>query len=220
MPRPRERAARCFLMRAAAGAVLAAAPISLAFPAKDRPYRIAGAVRGEDKEWKQVEVLEETSRGVAAQIRYLAPEGRVSAMQSAVHTSLEIFPGRAVEKGGHPGYIVFVLEMANQTTDDVEFNPGQARMTTEKGDMKFALDYTAVHERLRSLGPGAPEVDDVAAAVFDRNVTLKPGGSVRKLLVFDAPREDTFKTIQVRLVEINVASEPTGFLFPFRKFFE
>ncbi|MGH9867390.1 MAG: hypothetical protein ACREAA_04390 [Candidatus Polarisedimenticolia bacterium] len=200
--------------------LLAMMPATAVLAAKDRPYRIAGAQRGPDKEWVPVDVMEQANRGVACQIRYLAPEARTDALKSAVNSSMELFPGRAAEKNGHPGYIVFVLEMANQTTEDVMFNPGQARMVTEKGDMKFPLDYTAVHERLSSLGPGAPEVDEVAAAVFDRTVTLRPGGSVRKLLVFDAPREDTFKTIQVRLHEINVGTEDIGFLFPFRKFFE
>src|SRR5688572_21085977 len=98
MSTPRKRILACLLLALMAGTV--------AFSAKDRPYRIAGAQRNPDKEWVPVEVMEQANRGVACQIRYLAPEARVSAMQSAVPSSMEIFPGRAVEKNATPGYIV------------------------------------------------------------------------------------------------------------------
>jgi hypothetical protein len=182
-----------------------------------KPYRIAGALRGEDRKWAAVEVLEETRDGLSCQIKYLDGEGRRAVLDSSLATSLDLFPVRRAD-GKRPSYLVFVLEITNGTPEAVTFNPTQSRMSTEKGDMEFALDYTAVHERLRAFGDEAPGVDDLQKVLFDRVMTLSPGGSARKLLVFDGPRDDRFRTIQVRLVEVSVGSNGMDFVFPFRKF--
>jgi hypothetical protein len=168
-----------------------------------------------------VDVIEETRDGLSCQIKYLDAEARRSVLGSSLGTPLDLFPVRAAggkEAAAAPSYLVFVLEMTNGTSEDVTFNPAQSRLSTEKGDMKFALDYTAMYERLRALGAEAPGVDDLQRVVFDRVVTLRPGGSARKLLVFESPRDDRYRTIQVRLVEVSVGSNGGDFVFPFRKF--
>jgi len=165
-------------------------------------------------------VLEESRDGVSCEIKYLDVEARRSAIASSLGTPVELFPARGAVGEKRPSYLVFALQMTNNSAEDVTFNPTQSRLSTEKGDMEFALDYSAVYERLRTMGDGAPEMDDVAKVLFDRVVTLRPGGSARKLLAFEAPREDRYRTLQVRLVEVSVGTNGTDFVFPFRKFFQ
>ncbi|HKY32852.1 MAG TPA: hypothetical protein VJV23_09970 [Candidatus Polarisedimenticolia bacterium] len=189
---------------------LAAPPLPAA-----RPYRIAGLERDDKGKWVPAEVLRQSRDGVTAEIKFLDPDARRAVVRAALGGEGNVFPGRAGEKA--PGFLVFVLQLANGSRHDVTFNPGQARLTTEKGDMKFALDYSAVHELTRGLGEGSPGMDDLSAILFDRVVTIRPEGSVRKLLAFPAPREDRYKEIQVRIVELNVGSDGIDLIFPFRK---
>lgn len=187
---------------------------ALAIAAK--PYRIAGAQKGAEG-WQPEEVLEQSRNGVAFQIRFLEPETRRQTMEKALGRDLDLLPGRLDER--RPGYLVFALQIDNRSPEDVHFNPGQARLASDKGDLKFALDYTALFEVARRL-PDPPELDQLGSILFDRPVTIRSGGSVRKLIAFDAPREDRYRTLDVLLVEINVGTTGVDVVFPFRKFFE
>jgi hypothetical protein len=202
--------------------LLSCALLALAPPsphAAQKPYRIAGAQRGEDRKWAPLEVLEESQGGVTCQIKYLDTEARRAAIASGLGTPLDLFPVRGADEK-RTSYLVFVLQMTNNSAEDVTFNPTQSRLSSEKGDMEFALDYTAVYERLRLLGDTRHEMDDVAKVLFDRVVTLRPGGSARKLLAFEAPREDRYRTLELRLVEVNIGTAGVDFVFPFRKFYQ
>ena len=183
-----------------------------------RPYHISGANKDESGKWQAAEVLEHTRGGVSFQIQFLTPEASRKALKGALGRDFDLLPGRA---GGHRrGYLVFVLQIANGSREDVTFNPTQARLATEKGDMEFALDYSALYEASRRLGPDGPGLDELGSALFDRSMSIRPGGSVRKLLAFEAPREDRYKTIEVRLAEVNVGAASIDAVFAFRKFFE
>jgi len=186
--------------------------------AAKKHYRISGAEKDADGKWQPVEELSATIGGMSFTIRFLEPEARVAAIRSVLSRDLDLLPGRVDER--HPGYLVFLLEADNGTGAQVHFNPGQARLASDKGDMKFALDYSALYEVARRAGPAAPSFDEMAAMLFDRGVTIEPGGSVRKLLAFEAPSEDKYKTLEVQLVEVNTGSRGIDFVFPFRKFYE
>ncbi len=202
-------------------AILAALPSGSAAAAEARPYRIAGAEATETKEWRPVDVLELSRNGVSCEMRYLDPEARRATLRSSLGTTMDLFPGRTGEKENErPGYLVFVLQITNNSTERLEFNPGQVRLATEKGDMKFALDYSAIYERMQAAGPDAPDMNEMSKVVFERTITIVQGGSARKLLVFDAPRDDKYKTLAVRVLELNVGTEGVDLIFPFRKFFE
>ncbi|MFQ5844676.1 MAG: hypothetical protein ACE5JG_06770, partial [Planctomycetota bacterium] len=160
-----------------------------------RPYRIAGARKDARGRWRPVERLEQTRGGVSFRIGFLDAGARRSVLRAALGRDVDLLPGRVDE--ARPGYLVFVLELRNGSGRDVLFNPGQARLASEKGDMKFALDYSALYRVSRRLGERGPSLEEIASVVFDRAVTIRPGGSVRKLLAFEAPREDRYRTLEV-----------------------
>src|SRR6185503_15411476 len=115
-------------------AIVAALASGSAGAADAKPYRIAGAEPTETKEWRPVDVLELSRNGVRCEMRYLDPEARRSTLRSSLGTTLDLFPGRTGEKETErSGYLVFVLQINNDSTERVEFNPGQVRLATEKG---------------------------------------------------------------------------------------
>lgn len=187
-----------------------------ASPAKERSYRISAVEADpETTRWRPADLLEQSRLGVRFQIRYLDPAAARRAIVAALGRDLDLLPGRAEER--RPGFIVFLLQVDNASRSEVLFNPGQARLFSNKGDMKFALDYSALYEVARRLGPQAPELDELAVIFFDRLMPIAPGGSARKLLAFDAPRDDRFREFEIRLAEVNVGTEAVDFVFPFRK---
>ena len=195
-------------------AMQAAAPSRAA----SKSYRISAVQPDPEKRWAPVEELAQTRRDVGFKIRFLEPVARRKAIHSVLGRELDMFPGRVDE--AHPGYLVFIMQIDNGGREDVYFNPGQARLLTDRGDMKIALDYSALYEACRPLGNAAPSLDELASVVFDRAVTITPGGSVRKLLAFEAPKEDKYRGFQVQVVEVNVGAVAEDVVFPFRKIFE
>lgn len=189
-----------------------------AAPAASKSYRISAAQLDPEKKWVPVEELAQTRSDVSFKIRFLEPPQRRKAIHSVLGRELDLFPGRVDEM--HPGYLVFIMQVDNGSREDVHFNPGHTRLVTSRGDIKFALDYSALFEVTRPLGNAAPSMEEMASAVFDRAVTITPKGSVRKLLAFEAPREDSYKTFEVQIFEVNVGTTAENVVFPFRKFFE
>jgi len=206
----------CPVIALVLAAAASAAPEPLLAAAK--PYKISGANRDERGKWQPTEVLEQTRSGVVFQMQFLEPDAARRVLSSMLGRDVDLLPGRLGER--RRGYLVFVLQIANASPADVTFNPTQARLSTEKGDMEFALDYSALYDASRLLGPDGPGLEQMATAIFDRSLTIKPEGSVRKLLAFPAPREDKYKTIEVRLAEVNVGAAAVDVVFFFRKFFQ
>jgi len=186
-----------------------------AFPAT-RPYRIAAAIRSEEGKWLPATTHETLNRGVRFQVRHLDPPAGRAAIERGLSRTIDLLPGWRDEK--RPGFILFVLQLDNVSQEEIHFNPGQARLATEKADMKFALDYTALFEAAKRFGASAPTMEEMATVFFDRVMTLKPGGSVRKLLAFESPTEDRWRSADVMIVEIQSGREAIDLHFLFRKF--
>ena len=185
--------------------------------AAQKPYRISGAQRDEKKKWTAVETLTATQQGVTLSIRHIDPEAAAKAVTAALGRDLKLIRGRTPDLD--PGHLAFVVQIDNKSDQQVRFNPSEAWLYTEKGDTKVALDYSELYMLGQKLGAArAPSTDEVASVFFDREIIIQPEGSVRKILAYDAPREDKFRTFEIRMVEVSVGSDPIGFSFPFRKF--
>ncbi len=183
-----------------------------------KTYTIEATSQNESGDWRPVESLQQSRHGVAFDIQFLDPAARREVIEAALGRDVDLLPGRIDDR--RPGFLVFVLKVENGSEADVNFNPTQTRLATEKGDMEFALDYTAFYELARRMEGQAPTFDEVGSIAFDRTILIRPGGSVRKLLAFEAPREDRWRTLEVRLHGVTVGTAEVDVVFPFRKFFE
>lgn len=200
---------------ALACALLCAAAALAAHP---KPYTISGARLNADKKWEAHDVMERQVAGVDFEMKYLDPVAARQAIVHALGRNLDLLPGKADEL--RVGYLVFLTQVANNSPFDVIFNPNMARMITDRGDYKIALDYSGIFEVGSKYGTEAPTLDELAPLFFDRSVTLKPGGSARKMLVFVAPTEDRFKQLEVIFAEVTIGAKPVDVTFTFRKFFQ
>ncbi|MFQ5720083.1 MAG: hypothetical protein ACE5IK_11110 [Acidobacteriota bacterium] len=183
-----------------------------------RVHRLRPARKDEKGKWQPAEVLRQMQSGVTLQIRYLETQKSLDLIAAALGRSVPLIRGRS--SGMDPGHLVFLLQVNNDSPADVHFNPAQVRMASDKGDMMVALDYSAFYSLSRPLGPLAPTMEEVASIFFDRAVTIRPGGSVRKLLAFEAPHDHRFKSVVVKMHEVNIGPQAVEFSFPFRKFVE
>lgn len=182
------------------------------------PYRLSGAVHDAEGKWQPVEIQKQTLGKASFEIRLLDDATRREAFKTALGREVDPFPGRIDETRRY--YFVFVLQVNNDSDSaDIVFNPGQARIATNNEVREFALDYSALYEVASKTGPHAPTLDELASMTFDRVVTIRPGGSIRKLLIFAGPRDDAWKDLEVRLYEV-YTGEPLAIdvRFPFRKF--
>jgi len=177
--------------------------------------RIAGA--GRDAKGKVIarDVLEQATMGVRIAIRYLDGAGRKAALASVPGLAQDLFPEQV--KAGE-GFLVFALELANDAPGELIFEPGQGRLLTDRQDAEFPMDYTSLYGVLAKSGPAAPSLEQVERAVFSRAATIKPGGSVRKLLVFPGPRDERFKRLEVRLGALHLPEGDLDAAFEFRRF--
>ncbi|HEY3176697.1 MAG TPA: hypothetical protein VGK94_13160 [Candidatus Polarisedimenticolia bacterium] len=181
-----------------------------------RPTRIAAVARDDKGKPHAADLIQQSRGGATFEIGYLDAAARRAAIRSALGRDLDLLPGKVDEL--HRGYVVFVLRVTNNSGEDLLFNPGHARLASDKQDVSMALDYSALYEGTHRLGPTAPTLEEMGSILFDREATVRPGGSVRKLLAFEAPREDRFRELTVRLLEINLGAESFDVVFPFRKF--
>jgi hypothetical protein len=80
------------------------------------------------------------------------------------------------------------------------------------------MDYSSLHDLLSRQPEGGPSLEDLRKAIFSESATIRPGGSVRKLLVFPGPRDGKWKGAEVRIGALHLTERDLDAAFRFRKF--
>jgi len=180
-----------------------------------RLFRIAGEAKDAKGKLAASDELAFEESGVRVTIRYLDAPARAAALKSVLGRELDLFPDRTEASRG---YVAFALEISSHSKSDLLFEPGQCRLITDKYDVEFPMEYTAIYELLSRQPEGAPSLEDVQKAVFSASATIRPGGAVRKLLVFPGPRDSRWKGVQVRIGALHLTEKDLDAVFKFRKF--
>lgn len=203
-------------LRAALLVVAAVAAFTPLEAGKPKEFRIAGEVKDEKGKSAPSDELTYEAAGIRLAIRYLEPAAGVAAMSSVLGRDVDLFPGR---EGTTPGYMIFAFQIENRGAGDLLFEPGQCRTITDKFDGEFPLDYSSLYGLASRAPAGAPSLEDLKKVVFSESTTVKPGGAVRKLLVFPGPRDERWKSLQVRIGALHLsAAGDVDVKFVFRKF--
>jgi hypothetical protein len=182
---------------------------------ESKPRRIAGVTRDEGGKLVPAEVLSFRSSGLEIAVRYLDGPQRRSALSSVLGRELALFTEPSESSKGH---LVFALEIRNGGQAELLFEPGQSRLVTNKLDAEIPLDYTMLHMVLSRSPHMEVSLEDLEDAVFSRATSVKPGGAVRKLLVFDSPMDPTYKKFEIRLGDLNTAGGSLDATFKFKRF--
>jgi hypothetical protein len=191
------------------------------FPASDieagkpRVYRIAGAAKDEKGKTVPAEQLAFDGSGLKLTMRYLDGPARLAALFSVLGREIDLFPERS---NASRGFLVFAFSIENHAEGDLLFEPGQCRFISDRLDAEFPLDYSSLYEILTSLPSGSPSLEEVKKAVFSEVATIRPGGAVRKLLVFPAPREERFKEFEIRIGALHQSGGDLDATFKFKRF--
>ncbi|MBI3451115.1 MAG: hypothetical protein HY049_19650 [Acidobacteria bacterium] len=183
---------------------------------KPKEFHISGAVKDAKGKIVASDELTFEASGIRLAIRYLEPADSVAAISSVLGHDVDLFPGRDETS---PGYAVFAFQIENRGAEDLLFEPGQCRFITDKYDAEFPLDYSSLYGVASRAPGGGASLEDLKKVIFSESMTVKPGGAVRKLLVFPGPRDPRFKEFEVRIGALHKsASADVDAKFKFRKF--
>jgi hypothetical protein len=110
---------------------------------------------------------------------------------------------------------VFLLQVRNQTRDEVQFDPGLAAIVTQDGHRERLIPYEDMYMLLAGEEGSGPRLVSLQAALFSRFVIISPGGQREGLLVFPG-LEPEAKHLLLELSSFFVGGHLTPGLFEFR----
>jgi len=110
---------------------------------------------------------------------------------------------------------VFLLQVRNQTRDEVQFDPGLAAIVTQGGSRERLIPYEDMYMRLVGEEGSGPRLVSLQAALFSRFVIIAPGGQREGLLVFPVLDPEA-RHLLLELSSFFVGGRLTPGLFEFR----
>jgi len=110
------------------------------------------------------------------------------------------------------GYVFLTVRVENLSDARVIFKPSYIRLTTDALDYSAPLDYTDLYEVARERGDPGEILTPVREKFYDLDVTLRPGGSVERLLVF-RERSSGSDDAELRIREVYVGGTARDLAF-------
>lgn len=113
-------------------------------------------------------------------------------------------------------YVFLMVGIENTSSKRVVFSPASAAFKGKVVDYKRPLDYTDLYDVARSMDGTDPdaELSNIRRNFFDLNVTLLPGATISRLLIF-TPLSGSDSSAELVLRDIYVGGETISVSFPF-----
>jgi hypothetical protein len=83
---------------------------------------------------------------------------------------------------------LFFFRVRNHTHEEVQFDPGMARLVTQDGGRDLPIPYEEMYMRLSEADNSGPRLQALQATLLSRFLVVRPGGSREGLLLFPAVR--------------------------------
>ena len=211
------------LVAATAFAAAFFAPASPAIAAKPAPkYRIvAGTAPKKDPPRKSAPppattVARVMMKGVTVSVEYADAARRAEFLKTMDPNLVDPFapvPGKADRA------LVFVVGFENDTDGEVQFQPGNVVLRTDRGDQDHPLDLTDVYlgaERAKNQDL-ENVIDRTTRVMFDSATTIPPGGRRARLLAFAPLENPKWKQFQLHFSFLQIAGETESMSFTFHK---
>jgi len=152
--------------------------------AKDRkktgPYTIVPAVGVQTAINGGIETVTVLREGLTAEISYVTGAPRRRMVESTLGLALDPF---APPPGSDLKLHTILLTLRNSEGQRRHLNPATCRLVTNTDQVTYGADYTLLYQ---AFGSGRVlSMEQVQKIVYDRPLTIDPGGKVRKLLVFE-----------------------------------
>jgi hypothetical protein len=79
---------------------------------------------------------------------------------------------------------IFLVRLRNQTHEDVQFDPGMARLVTQDGDRELPIPYEELYMRLADTENSGPRLVSLQATLLSRFVVIGPGATREGVVLF------------------------------------
>jgi len=156
-----------------------------------------------------------TLHGVTVQIDLPDKAQRAAFVRSIDPKGIDPF----AEPDGRPErYRTFLVTFANDSPEDVTFQPGNVVLKPDHGDPMFPVDTADLYLAEERLGSADPQraVDRVAPFIFDSSTQIRRGARLARMLVF-GPLPERWKQFELHFSFLQIGTETHTLSFIFHK---
>jgi hypothetical protein len=148
-------------------------------------------------------------------VEFLGPEERAAFVRSIDPTAPDPFASRP---GRPASFSTFRVIFDNRSTADVQFQPGNVIMLTDRKTQDFPVDLTDLYRLAAEVGVADPEktIDRIAPIMFDSSTTIPAGRRLARLLVF-GPFPAKWKQLQLHFSFLQIGTQTREATFHFHK---
>jgi hypothetical protein len=152
---------------------------------------------------------------LAIAVEFLDPAARVAFVRSIASTMPDPFAPRP---GRPEAFSVFRVSFTNRSGVDVQFQPQNVVLLTDRKTQEFPVDLTDLYRSAELAGAADPErvFERLTPIVFDSATTIAKGTSLERLLVF-GPFPVKWKQIQLHFSFLQIGTETRTVSFQFHK---
>lgn len=216
------RSAAALVAATALTAVALVLPAAPAIAAKPAPkYRIAAGAA--PKKAPKVSaaspattVVRATIEGLTVSVEYADAARRADFLKTVDPQLIDPF---AAVPGKPERALVFVVGFQNDTDGEVQFQPGNVVLMTDRGDHEYPLDLTDIYigaERAKDQDLETV-IDRTTRVMFDSATTIPAGGRRARLLAFKPLENAKWTQFQVHFSFLQIAGETHKMFFTFHK---
>jgi len=148
-------------------------------------------------------------------VEFLDPGARAAFVRSIAPAMPDPF---AVRPGRPEMYSVFRISFNNRSGSDVQFQPQNVVLLTDRKTQDYPVDLTDLYRGAEMAGLSDPErvFDRLAPMVFDSGTTIARGASLERLLVF-GPFPVKWRDLQLHFSFLQIGTETRTVSFNFHK---
>lgn len=153
-------------------------------------------------------------KGLTITVEFLEPDARASFLRKAASGAADPF---AVPPGRPEIYHAVRVVFENQANADVQFQPGNVMLLTDRKAPQYAIDLTDIYRAAVHQDGDTDQVfDRLAPAIFDSSTEIPKGRSMERLLVF-GPLRPKWKELRVNFSFLQIGSETHSVSFVFHR---
>jgi len=196
---------------------VAAGLYALAAPRDTDSYRVLAGVysRKDVKAGAGNPVARAALGELTIAVEYLEPGARAAFVRAIAPAMPDPF---AVRPGRPEMYSTFRVSFNNRSGSDVQFQPKNVVLLTDRKTQDFPVDLTDLYRGAEMAGLSDPErvFDRLAPIVFDSGTTIARGTSLERLLVF-GPFPAKWRDLKLHFSFLQIGTETRTVSFNFHK---
>lgn len=155
-------------------------------------------------------------KGVTVSVEYADAARRAEFLKTVDPQLVDPF---AATPGKPERALVFVVGFENDTDGEVQFQPGNVVLMTDRGDRDFPLDLTDVYLGAERAGDQDLEnvIDRTTRVMFDSATTIPAGARRARLLAFKPLENPKWRQFQLHFSFLQIKGETHTLSFSFHK---